>query len=165
MCPVEKNGSWGYIDKSGNVVIPFEYDNVYGAGDGLAAVVKDRKCGLVDYENKVVVPLEYDDISSYEGGVAYGIKNGQVYLMTDYSPEPPDDGQLHGKISVSGVYNAEGERVTLTVSPDPGYQLDSISVAEDGGTRRVPLSGNGNTYTFAMPPYDVTVDAKFTRIR
>lgn len=80
-------------------------------------------------------------------------------------PDTPDDGQLHGKISVSGVYNAEGEQVTLSVTPDPGYQLDSITVAEDGGNRQVYVSGSGNTYTFAMPAYDVTVQAEFTKIR
>ena len=90
LCPVQKDGKWGYIDKSGNVVIPLEYDNAYGADSGLASVMKDEKCGLVDYDNNVVVPLEYDDISSYEGGVAYGIKNGRVYLITEYDPDNPD---------------------------------------------------------------------------
>lgn len=85
-------------------------------------------------------------------------------------PDTPDDGQLHGEITVSAAYNAEGELVTLRATPDPGYQLASIAVTEDGGNRRVSMSGpshsgNSDIYTFAMPAYDVTVQAKFTRIR
>lgn len=81
---------------------------------------------------------------------------------TPIEPEP-DDGQLHGEISVSSVYNPSGERVTLRVTPDPGYQLSSISVTDSGGYRPVTVSGSGNTYTFYMPAYDVTVHAKFTK--
>jgi hypothetical protein len=78
---VAKGGKYGYINTSGETVIPFEYDAVYGSRDGLAAVVKDGKCGLVNYQNEVVVPLEYDDISEYAGGVAYAVKDGIVYIL------------------------------------------------------------------------------------
>lgn len=95
-----------------------------------------------------------------------GQQSGAILAVVAVKLESsPDDGRLHGKISVSGVYNAEGEQVTLSVTPDPGYQLNSITVAEDGGNRQVYVSGSGNSYTFAMPAYDVTVRAKFTKIR
>lgn len=82
ICAVKKDGKWGYIGRDGSEVIPFEYDNAYGAGDGLASVVKDGKCGLVDYRNRSIVPLEYDDISSGEGGTVYAIKDGVLYIIS-----------------------------------------------------------------------------------
>lgn len=50
------------------MVILFEYDGAYGAGDGLASMVNGRKCEPVDYGNRVIVPLEYDDISNCDEG-------------------------------------------------------------------------------------------------
>ena len=79
---MKKDGKWGYISTDGSVVIPFEYDDAYGAGGGLASVVKDGKCGLLDYSNRIIVPLEYDDISSFEAGVAYAIKDGVLYIIS-----------------------------------------------------------------------------------
>ncbi|MCI8329590.1 MAG: leucine-rich repeat domain-containing protein [Oscillibacter sp.] len=79
-------------------------------------------------------------------------------------PDTPDDGQLHGKISVSAVYNAEGEKVTLRVTPDPGYKLALFEVTDNDGMRPISLSDSGSTYTFLMPTYDVTVHVKFTKI-
>ena len=74
-------GKFGYINPSGEVVIPLEYDDAKGAGNGLAAVGKEKKYGLVNYQNEVVVPLEYDDISSFVDGVAYAVKDGKVYII------------------------------------------------------------------------------------
>ncbi len=77
----KKTANGDIIGRDGSEVIPFEYDNAYGAGDGLASVVKDGQCGLVDYSNRVIVPLEYDDISSCEGGTVYAIKEGVLYII------------------------------------------------------------------------------------
>lgn len=72
----------GYIDKTGQTVIPFMYDDVYGWADGLGAVVLDGKCGLIDANNNIVLPLEYDDITSFDNGVCYAIKDRQLYVIT-----------------------------------------------------------------------------------
>ncbi len=64
------------------MVIPFAYDDAYGAGDGLASVIKDGKCGLVDYRNRIVVELEYDDISSPYDATVYAVKDRTLYIIT-----------------------------------------------------------------------------------
>ena len=67
---VEKNDKYGFIDKTGKVVIPLEYDDAwnfkeglaqYDFKEGLAKVKKDDKWGRIDTTGKVVVPLKYDD--------------------------------------------------------------------------------------------------------
>lgn len=88
------NGKYGYIDTTGKTVIPLQYDDAFGAGDGELFTVgkqsgSSMKYGLVDQNNRVVVPLEYDDISTFIDGVAYGIKNGTVYTLTKAQPEQP----------------------------------------------------------------------------
>lgn len=82
ICAVQKDGKWGYIDRDNNIVIPFEYDDAYGADAGLASVIKGEKCGLVDYQNRIVTDFEYDDISSPDEGVVYAIKDRILYIIT-----------------------------------------------------------------------------------
>jgi hypothetical protein len=38
---------WGYIDKTGKTVVPFEYDYTQSFSEGLAWVQKDGKWGIL----------------------------------------------------------------------------------------------------------------------
>ena len=49
LCPVIKDGKWGFIDKTGTEVLPLIYERVFGCDDGLYGVRKDGKCGFIDY--------------------------------------------------------------------------------------------------------------------
>ena len=65
----------------------------------------------------------------------------------------------NGTISVDR-YATEGERVTITVSPDDAYKLDDLSVTAHG--KDVELTDNGDgTYTFTMPSGDVKISETF----
>ena len=65
----------------------------------------------------------------------------------------------NGTISVDR-YATEGERVTITVSPDDAYKLDDLSVTAHG--KDVELTDNGDgTYSFTMPSGDVKITATF----
>lgn len=75
------NGKVGYVDKSGNTVIPFQYDDAFGSNEGVFTVSKNGKWGAVDKNNTIIVPMEYDDISEASEGVMYGIKDGFVYVI------------------------------------------------------------------------------------
>jgi hypothetical protein len=72
----------------------------------------------------------------------------------------------NGSVTANPASADLGQTVTLTVTPASGYQLtaNSLTVTKSGGVETVPVSGSGNTYTFGMPAYDVTVTAEFTAI-
>jgi|GEM_PF-3323999 len=71
---------------------------------------------------------------------------------------------IGGSISANKITAIAGETVTLTVLPDEGYELDVISAYKTGDqTTTITLSGSGNTRTFAMPEYGVTVAATFKK--
>ena len=54
-----------------------------------------------------------------------------------------------------------GDRVTVTVTPDKGYELDTITVKDaNGNTVKLTDKDNGK-YTFTMPGSKVTVSAEF----
>ncbi|MDR1706316.1 MAG: WG repeat-containing protein, partial [Clostridiales bacterium] len=75
LAPVIKDDKWGFIDKTGKVVVPLEYDQVYSFSEGLAPVIKDGKYGFIDKTGKVVVPLEYDDVYNISEGLATVMKD------------------------------------------------------------------------------------------
>ena len=76
-----------------------------------------------------------------------------------YSYEISTDIGDNGTLSVDR-YATEGERVTITVSPDEAYKLDDLSVTAHG--KEVELTDNGDgTYSFTMPSGDVKITATF----
>lgn len=71
----------------------------------------------------------------------------------------------NGSISVSTSSARADTRVTVTLRPNSGYQLDSVWVTRAGSGRNVALSGNGtNRYTFIMPASRVEVRAVFSSV-
>jgi hypothetical protein len=56
---------------------------------------------------------------------------------------------------------AEGQTVTLTITPDKGYVLESILVYNTDTNTPVTLSGTGLTRTFIMPAGNISVIAVF----
>ena len=58
-----------------------------------------------------------------------------------------------------------GQTVTVTVTPDEGYEASGVTVIGPGNVT-VPVTDNGNgTYTFVMPEGGVTVNATVTPIQ
>ena len=69
-----------------------------------------------------------------------------------------------GRVSVSTTYAREGDRVTVTIRPYTGYQLDQINVTNARGYDVSLRDQGGNRYTFYMPASRVTVDATFMEL-
>ena len=70
----------------------------------------------------------------------------------------------NGNVKVGNSSSASvtwGETVTLTISPNSNYLLNTITVKQ--GSSNVSLSGSGNSRTFTMPKGAVTVDATFKK--
>ena len=67
----------------------------------------------------------------------------------------------HGKVTSSSTWASEGATVTLTVQPDEGYVLDTLTVTDRDGEERKLTEKSENKYTFTMPDTSVTVEATF----
>ena len=67
----------------------------------------------------------------------------------------------NGDVTASHRSAAKGTTVILTVDPDKGYVLDSLTVL-DGKDKKLKLTDKGDgKYTFTMPADKVTVEASF----
>ena len=69
----------------------------------------------------------------------------------------------HGSVTVSGGWAEVGSEVTLTVTPDEGWRLGSLSAVDSSGTQLALRSLGGGKYAFTMPGGKVTVSAVFVR--
>lgn len=74
------------------------------------------------------------------------------------------NGSISVKVGTAEVTQAENSgTVTVTVTPDTGYRLDTLTYTPTGGNATAITATNG-VYSFIMPTEDVTVNATFTQI-
>ena len=66
----------------------------------------------------------------------------------------------NGDVTASHKTASKGTTVTLTVDPDKGYVLDTLTVL-DGKDKELKLTEKNGKYTFTMPASKVTVEAMF----
>ena len=88
------------------------------------------------------------------GGVVVGGGGGvTTYPITVKSAK-------NGDVTASHKSASKGTTVTLTVAPDKGYVLDTLTVL-DGKDTEIKLTEKNGKYTFTMPASKVTVEAMF----
>ena len=67
----------------------------------------------------------------------------------------------NGKISVNPDRASEGTKVTITVTPDEGYKVGTVTVTDKNGNKINVTDAGGNKYTFTMPKSKVDVNVTF----
>ncbi|MDO4314197.1 MAG: S-layer homology domain-containing protein [Oscillospiraceae bacterium] len=72
------------------------------------------------------------------------------------------DGTGRGTVTASHTRAGTGTTVTITVIPDEGYALDTLTVTDARGGELKLTGKGGGKYTFRMPNSEVTVKAAFT---
>ncbi len=71
----------------------------------------------------------------------------------------------NGNVNASPANAAKGKTITIAVTPDKGYELDTLTAA-DGSGKAVELTKKSDTtYTFTMPASSVKVSASFAKIK
>ena len=94
------------------------------------------------------------DGTNYVGGSSGGSGEYTVTISTET--------KTGGTVTADMKNASEGDTVTITVSPEPGYELDTLSVRDnDNKDVVVTTVSEGTEYTFTMPEGNVTVDATF----
>lgn len=69
----------------------------------------------------------------------------------------------NGDVSVSDTWADEDDKITLTITPDKGYEVDKIEIVDDEGDKidAKKVEDKDNKYTFRMANCDVTVTVTF----
>ena len=61
---------WGFIDTSGAVVVPIQFDHVWSFSERLARVEVGGKVGFIDRDGKQVIPCQFDSAEPFRDGLA-----------------------------------------------------------------------------------------------
>lgn len=81
-----KNGKWGYVDLSGNVVIDYIYDMAMDVNEyGFAAVKKDGKWGVIDGNKQIIKEPSYKIIDANPTFIGQYYKKSADYELDCYS--------------------------------------------------------------------------------
>jgi hypothetical protein len=56
---------WGFIDKTGKVVIPTQFENAGSFSEQLAPVSIGGKWGFIDKTGKVAIPAQFETVSDF----------------------------------------------------------------------------------------------------
>lgn len=122
-----------------------------------------------DYELDKII---YRDTKANEvtiNGRSFVMPNSSVTVFPSFKQKTPPTPTKHnvtiasdiqnGSVSASPTSAAAGETVKLTVTPDDGFEIASVSI-----NGQALLAGPDGTYTFTMPANDVNVSASFIPI-
>jgi hypothetical protein len=71
LAPVQIGELWGFIDKSGSVVISAKFQDAEPYSSGLARVQEHSLYGYADKSGVIVVPAQYKYAESFSDGFAW----------------------------------------------------------------------------------------------
>ena len=134
---------------------------IHELGEGFTKIVGESYWYFVGWSTnlnaKDITDCEYGDGALYTG-------NQDITLYAVWIKDPVNNITIspseNGKVSSNASGADKDCEITLTITPEIGYKLDTLKVtAEDEA--QVEVSGTGNTRTFIMPDKNVTVSATF----
>lgn len=115
------------------------------------------KGGMTITNNKFTMPDEAVEIMAiFEKNASTGTGGGggvTTYSITVKSAK-------NGDVTASHKSASKGTTVTLTVDPDKGYVLDTLTVLDDKD-KEIKLTEKNGKYVFTMPSGKVTVAGRF----
>ena len=127
------------------------FEGWYTAAEGGEEVTVDR-----GYDAPTTLYAHWTRIGSSDGSSSSG---GSSSSPT-YSITAPDKTE-NGSVTVDAKSAKRGSSVTITVTPDKGYTLETLTVLDKDGKEISVTKKSDTQYTFTMPSGKVEVKASF----
>jgi hypothetical protein len=93
--PIEKRlflagdwGAYGFVNRRGEMVVPFKYQFAIGFAEGVAPVwIEPRRCGYIDTSGQIVIEPKYKYCRPFSEGVAdVEVEDGWTFIGRDGTP-------------------------------------------------------------------------------
>ena len=122
---------------------------------------RERICSRCNNKETEIIPATGSGSSS--GGSGSGSSSGGSSSSMNYSINTPSR-VTGGTVRISSSSARKGNTVTITVTPNTGFELEKLTVTDSKGNN-LKLTDEGNSkFTFTMPASKVSVDASFVKI-
>ena len=116
---------------------------------------------VLDGENNMTVTIPTGSTGNRTYTAHWRYNGGGGSSSSPSYPVSVPDKTDHGSVTVSPKNASAGSTVTITVKPDSGYVLETISVTDKNG-KELKLTDKGNgKYTFTMPASKVEIKVTF----
>ena len=133
-------------------------------GDGKALTTQVTLRNIYGYELDITDLVAEADNNVKPAPRPGGGGGGVTTPSNPVSLPDPASAPSGGKVSASAASAKAGDKVTLTLTPDNGYQVTGVTVTDKNG-KDVPVTKNDDgTYSFTMPAAAVTVTPAFEKI-
>ena len=84
----DADGNWGYIDREGNQVIDYQYNDAKSFSNHLGAVKSVNDWGYISEKNKMIIEENYEDAQPFHNGIAQAkLTDGMALLTLKYFEE------------------------------------------------------------------------------
>ena len=101
------------------------------------------------------------DETTSSGGSGSSSSGGNSSVSTATYPITAPSKTDNGSVSISPKSAKKGATVTITVTPDKGYTLETLTVLDKDGKEIKLTKKNDTQYTFTMPASEVEIKATF----
>lgn len=135
----------------------FSVKSTYNTIEGKTATVSPNLTGD-NHADSVILTYTFDATEGSTGGSTGGGGGSGGGGVTTYPITVKS--AKNGDVTASHKSASKGTTVTLTVDPDKGYVLDTLTVL-DGKDKDLKLTEKNGKFTFTMPASKVTVEAMF----
>ena len=146
--PVQKDGKWGYINQSGELVIKATFDEAAHFSDGWAKVKIEERLSFIDASGDIVLTPDVSTVKSFSEGLAVASKEGSkkqgyVNKKGEFVIEPRfnfaysfSEGKASvckTKIGECGYINKEGKIVIKQSLEGARKFVNGLAPAKTGG--------------------------------
>ena len=137
---------YGLIDRTGEVILPFEYKQIRTIKNGLAPVLADGKWGYVNSEGQIVFDFQFDQAFEFSNGRAGVIRENKLgfidetgKLVIPYTYNVGQPNALAGfsegltAVEIKGKYgfiNTEGELVIKPRFETAGFFSEGLAAVQ-----------------------------------
>ncbi len=133
LASVEKNYKWGFVDKTGKLVIDCKFSTTGNFSNGLAWVKENNLYGFIDKTGNMVIPAKYNSLSNFsDDGITfvklndkYGYINKQGEAITGF-----DYTQANKFSSGIAVAIKDNKLIFLNTKGKPAFEHEYIQATD-----------------------------------
>lgn len=158
---IKQNDKWGFIDRTGKVIVPPQFKNAKEFSEGRAGVKVKDKFGFIDQTGKVVIPIQFDKVREFSEGLA-AVEIGRKWGFVDksgkmvISPRFTETGSFH-----EGRWIREGEIYRyIDQEGHPAFSLRS-EIPGNFATGVVRIRLEGKKYGYADKSRKIILEPRF----
>lgn len=145
LIPVRVQGKWGFINKSGEIIIKPHYEEVLPFSEGLAAVKEENYWGYINTSGEIVIEPQFHEIpdSFSEGLVRIARFDKNVYEM-----------EFTGVMSVQSRFGYADREGSIVIEPQ-------YRIADSFSQGLAAVSRNRDGYGYINMKGEVVIDFVF----